>query len=613
MTPVKLRQTTPVIRHIAAFCTVFCMTLSPVLGQKKISYSRQEYMIAMRDGIKLYTLVYAPDSLQDQFPILISRGPYGSAHIGKPTGVLAEDGYIWVYQDIRGKHKSEGQYVMNRPVLDKPGNIDESTDTYDTIEWLIHNIKNNNGKAGILGSSYYGWTTLAGSARPHPALKAANPQAAMGDLFLGDDFHHNGAFRLSYALDYTFGEEGSRTDTSFQYDEYDVYTWFLKLGPLSNVNKRYFHNRIPTWNLFMQHPNYDSFWRVRSPLSYMDYPRVATLHTGGVWDPEDLNGPQLMYTEMEKRDSNNKNFICLGPWIHGAWNWDSIWRLDRYVMGSNTSGYFQRNIQKVFFDYWLKGIGDGKFPEATVFQTGSNVWKTYNTWPPKEAVINKIYPAAGGKMSFEKPSVPGKQAYDEYVSDPKKPVPYRPRPIEQTYGPGSRWYLWMLGDQRFVDGRPDVVSWQTDTLTQDMTVTGEIIAHVFASTTGSDADFVVKLIDVYPGHVKDDIKLGGYQFMIASEIFRGRFRKSFSKPEAFTPGKVEEIKIGLHQVDHVFKKGHRIMVQVQSSWFPLIDMNPQKFVPNIYDAKASDYQKATIRIHRSAEFATYLELPQVTK
>ncbi|MGN6494884.1 MAG: CocE/NonD family hydrolase [Agriterribacter sp.] len=588
-------------------------------AQTKMKYARQEHMIPMRDGVKLYTVVFIPDSTRGTFPILLSRNPYGSEgtenpeHWGAYMRDMAAEGYIFVTQDIRGRFKSEGIYVMNQPVLDQPGAVDESTDTYDTIDWLIHNIKNNNGNVGQVGISYLGWTTLVGAARPHPALKAASEQAGMGDLFLGDDLHHNGALRLSYAFEYTFSQEASKGDTAFTFNQYDLYTWFRDLGPLSNVNNRYFHNKIPTWNYFMEHPDYDSSWWFRSPLRYMDYPRIPMLHVGGIWDPEDLNGPQLMYSSMEKRDSSTRNYICIGPWAHGFWTFDSLWKLDRYVMGSNTSGYFQKNIQKKWFDYWLKGTGDGKFAEATIFQTGSNQWNTYNTWPPKEAIINKLYLTANNKVSFNQPTANSKKDYDEYISDPNNPVPYRPRPIEQTYGEGSRWYLWMLGDQRFVEGRPDVVTWQSDTLTEDIIVTGEIIAHLFASTTGSDADFVVKLIDVYPGKVKSDPKLGGYQFMVASEVFRGRFRESFSKPKAMTPGKVEKIKVGMHYVDHVFLKGHRIMVQIQSSWFPLIDMNPQKFVPSIYNAKAEDYQKATIRIYRSSQYSTYIEFPQIKK
>jgi len=585
------------------------------IAQNKITYTRHDTMIPMRDGIKLYTVYFTPNNVSGPVPILIQRTPYGSEDMGNPTksfyvGDMAAEGYIFVMQDIRGRYKSEGQYVMNRPITDKPSKIDESTDTYDAIDWLIKNVPNNNGKVGQLGISYPGWTTLVAAARPHPSLKAASEQACMSDLFLGDDFHHNGAFRLSYAFDYTFMEETSKEDSLFPFDQYDLYTWFLKLGPLSNVNEKYFHNKIPSWNLFMQHANYDSFWQYKSPLRYVDYPRIPMLHVGGVWDQEDIMGPQLMYAKMEQRDSSNRNYICLGPWNHGQWAGDSVTHLGAYNMNSNTSQYFQQNIQKKWFDYWLKGTGDGHFAEATVFQTGSNQWKTYSTWPPKEANIKKLYVAENGKVSFDKPTAAN--AYDEYMSDPKKPVPYRARPVEQTYGPGSRWRTWLVEDQRFVDHRPDVLSWQSDTLTEDVTITGSIIAHLFASTSGSDADWVVKLIDVYPDKDTAEPKMSGYQLMIASEVFRGRYRNSFEKPEAITPNKVEAYKIDLHQVNHVFQKGHRIMVQVQSSWFPIIGMNPQKYVESIYKAKASDYQKATQRIYRSSNYATYIEFPEIS-
>ena len=597
------------------FCCVFITTL---FSQTKIDYVRTEVMIPMRDGVKLYTVIYSPSNTKETVPILMQRTPYGVEDTRNPDSSaylkdMADDGYIFVSQDIRGRYKSEGQFVMNRPVTDKKGDVDESTDTYDAIEWLIHNVANNNGKVGQLGISYPGWLTLAAASRPHPAMKAASEQATMSDLFLGDDFHHNGAFRLSYAFDYSFMEEASKVDTLFPFDHYDLYNWFLKLGPLANANEKYFHNKLPSWNLFMQHANYDSFWQYKSPLRYVDYPRIPMLHVGGVWDQEDMMGPQLMYEKMEKLDSNNRNYICIGPWNHGQWAGYNVTHLGAYNTGSNTSGYFQKNIQKKWFDYWLKGVGDGKFSEATIFETGSNEWKTYATWPPKEAVINKLYITENGKVSFTKPTTTSSTAFDEYISNPKKPVPYRQRPIEQTYGPGSRWRPWLVEDQRFVDGRPDVLSWQSDTLTEDATITGNIIAHLFASTTGSDADWVVKLIDVYPDQNPAEPKMSGYQLMIASEVFRGRYRKSFEKPEPIIPNKVEEYKIDLHQADHVFLKGHRIMVQVQSSWFPIIDMNPQKYVPSIYNAKASDYQKATQRIFRNNMFATYIEFPQIKK
>lgn len=604
------------IKHFSLLLLTLTIFVSTVaFAQTKIEYERHEAMIPMRDGIKLYTVYYTPKNVNEAVPILIQRTPYGSEDFGDPNKSsylkdMAAEGYIFVEQDIRGRYKSEGQFVMNRPILDDPKKIDESTDTYDAIDWLLKNVPNNNGKVGELGISYLGWTTLVGAARPHPALKAASEQACMSDLFLGDDFHHNGAFRLSYAFDYSFMEEATNVDSLFPFDQYDLYTWFLKMGPLSNANEKYFHNKLPSWNNFMEHPDYDSFWQFKSPLRYVDYPRIPMLHVGGVWDQEDMMGPQIMYAKMEKRDTNNRNYICLGPWNHGQWAGYNVTKLGAYQMGSNTSQYFQQNIQKKWFDYWLKGIGDGNFAEATVFQTGSNQWKTYTTWPPKEATIKKLYTAANGKVSFDKPTATG-DAYDEYISDPKKPVPYRPRPIEQTYGPGSRWYPWLTDDQRFVDGRPDVLSWESDPLTDSITITGNIIAHLFASTSGSDADWVVKLIDVYPDQYKQDAKMSGYELMIASEVFRGRYRTSFEKPEAIIPNKPLEYKIDLHQVNHTFLKGHRIMIQVQGSWFPIIDMNPQKFVPSIYKAKAEDYQKATQRIYRSATNATYIEFPQM--
>ncbi|HVX52090.1 MAG TPA: CocE/NonD family hydrolase [Chitinophagaceae bacterium] len=582
-----------------------------IVSHAQITYTRQEVMIPMRDGIKLHTVIFTPGNVSEPVPILVERTPYGADHAQSPDKSaylkdMAAGGYIFVFQDIRGRYKSEGQFVMNRPILDKPGTVDESTDAWDAVDWLVKNVKNNNGKVGQLGISYLGWTTLVAAARPHPALVAASEQATPADMFLGDDFHHNGAFRLSYGFDYSFMEEASKVDTLFPFDDYDLYNWFLKLGPLSNANAKYLHGMLPTWNNFTLHPNYDTFWQKQSALHYVGYPRIPMLHVGGVWDQEDINGPQIIYNLQEKLDTNHRNYICLGPWNHGQWAGGNVTHLASYDMGSNTAQYFQQHIQKKWFDHWLKGKDDGDFPEATVFETGSNQWKTYSTWPPKEATIKRLYTAANGKVSFNKPAGDG---YDEYISDPARPVPYRQRPIEQTYGPNSRWYTWLAEDQRFADGRPDVATWQSDTLTQDVTVTGSIIAHLFAGTTGSDADWVVKLIDVYPGKINNNLKMSGYELMVASEVLRGRFRKSFETPLPVTPGKAEEYTVDMHQVDHTFLKGHRIMIQVQSSWFPCIDMNPQKFVPNIFEAKATDYQKATQRIYRGGNAATYIELP----
>lgn len=595
------------------------MGFFPALSQTDTvtAYKKEEVMIPMRDGVKLFTRIYIPEHAKGPFPFLLMRSPYSSWNMGTRYPLkdpyvrdMAKEGYIFVYQNIRGKQKSEGHFVMQRPVIaDKTKDtIDESTDTYDTIDWLLKHIKGNNGKVGQLGISYPGWLALVSASHPHPALKAVSPQAEMGDLFLGDDFHHNGAFRLSYGFEYSFEQEASKGDTSFPFPQYDLYNWYLNLGSLANVNKKYFHHTIPTWDSFAAHPNYDSYWKRKSPLSYIDTPKIPTLHVGGYWDQEDINGPQLFYAHMKKYDTKDYDHIVLGPWYHGQWVAEDAEHIGNYEMGSNTSAYFQQHVQKVWFDYWLKGIGNGHFPEAITFQTGSNEWKTYSSWPPKDAVKEKLYLQVNGGLSFNKPFLHEKKDYVSYISNPNDPVPYRSRPIEETYGTGSRWRTWLTEDQRFVDHRPDVATWESDTLTKDITVTGDIIAHLFASTTGTDADWIVKLIDVYPNFYYPKLSMSGYELMVASEVFRGRFRKSFSHPEPIPAGKIEEYTINLHEINHVFKKGHRLMVQVQSTWFPIIDRNPQKYVPNIFEAKASDFITATQKIYCNGKDATYIEL-----
>jgi uncharacterized protein len=583
-------------------------------------YQKSSYMIPMRDGILLNTVVITPVNQNTSYPFLIERTPYGidenlpngnqpiTLHRGFPFFNMAVEGYIFVFQDIRGKYKSQGDMQIHQPLIhqSQKGAVDESTDTWDTIDWLLHNVKNNNGKAGIVGISYPGWLALVGAVDPHPALKASSEQACMGDLFLGDDFHHNGAFRLSYGFEYTYEVENDKTtDSNFPFPAYDLFNWYLKLGSLKNVNEKYFHNRIPTWNNFVKHPDYDSFWQKNSPLTYVKKAEIPQLHVGGYYDQEDLNGPQLMYNHMEKADDQNMNHLVLGPWFHGQWGRSKGDSIGMIALGSNTGVEF-RNLQKKWFDFYLKGIGDGKFEEAYTFQTGSDIWKTYNSWPPREAVIRPLFAAANFKASFSKPSVDGSVSY---VSDPQKPVPYRTLPIEETYGKGSRWRTWQVEDQRFVYTRPDVISFTTDSLKEDLVITGAVNAHLFASTTGTDADWIVKLIDVYPDWDSVDFKMSGYQLAVTMEVFRGKFRKSFSKPEAIIPGKPEEYIIGLHQVNHMFKKGHKVMIQVQSSWFPMIDLNPQKFLPNIFEAKESDFIKATQTIYFSPQYPTRIDLP----
>ena len=599
--------------------SLFAACAIPVVNAQQSaieSYTKQTYMIPMRDGVKLYTEVFVPNQVKEPLPILIQRTPYGAQHpdnynVTKTPylGTMANEGYVFVFQDIRGKFKSEGVFEMNRPLyhLTDKSKTDESTDAYDAIEWLIKNIPNNNGKAGILGISYLGYTALDASSDPHPALKASSPQASPTDMFLGDDFHHNGAFRLSYGFEYSYMVENAKeANSSFPFPQFDLYDWYLHLGSLKNVNEKYYKNRLPSWNDFALHPNYDSFWKKQSMLNSIQTPQLPILHVGGYYDQEDLNGPQLMYSHLEKNDKANLNYLVLGPWSHGQWAGPKADSLGKISFGSKTAIWFQQ-LQKEWFDYWLKGIGDGKFAEAYCFQTGSNQWKQYATWPPKEAEIKELYTLANGTASFNKPTDDASSV--SYVSDPNKPVPYRSQPIEATYGKGSRWRSWQVEDQRFVTSRPDVISFVVDSLKEDLTVTGKITAHIFVSTTASDADFIVKLIDVYPSFDKRNLLMSGYQLPVTMEVFRGRFRKGFEKPEPFTPKKPEEIVIDLHMINHTFLKGHKIMVQIQSSWFPVIDRNPQKFVPSIFEANENDFTKATHTIYCNGKMASYVELP----
>jgi putative CocE/NonD family hydrolase len=529
---------------------------------------------------------------------------------------LAAEGYVFVFQDIRGRYLSEGTFEMLRFTRDprNPNSIDESTDTYDTIDWLIKNIPNSNQRVGVLGVSYSGWLTVMATLEPHPALKAVSEQATPADMFLGDDLHHNGAFRLSYGFEYAFMEEASKVDTLFPFDTYDTYEWYLKLGPLSNVNEKCFHGKIPTWNNFISHPNYDEFWQKQSLPYRLDAPTVPTMHVAGWWDQEDFYGPIKTYEVLEKKDTKHLNYLVVGPWNHGGWGGSEGRKLGNVSFDTATSRTFRESIQAPWFAYWLKDKGNGNFPEATTFQTGSNVWKSYDEWPPKKiSTLRNLYFQPDGKLSFDPPTSASASAFDSYVSDPAHPVPYRSRPIEETYGYGSRWYTWLTEDQRFVHMRPDVLSWETEMLQEDVTVTGDIVAHLFASTTGTDSDWIVKLIDVYPENHPKDRKMGGYQLMVANEVFRGRFRKSFEKPEPVKAGEVNEYVIDIHHNDHAFLKGHKIMVQVQSTWFPIIDRNPQKYVDNIFLAKESDFQVASQRIFRSSAYPSHIVLPITNK
>ena len=587
-------------------------------GTSDSPLSGVDAMIPMRDGVRLNTQVYTPKTPREPVPIILLRTPYGIGALN-PSRVatalphLVADNYIIVQQDIRGRFKSDGTFVMLRQPRD-PGDakaIDEGTDTYDTIDWLLANVAGHNGRVGVAGTSYGAWLSVMAMLDPHPALKAVVPQASPADMWIGDDFHHNGAFRLSYGLEYAYRMESSkeveRADTLI--DTYDTYDWYLKLGPLATVNRQYFHERIPTWNDFVRHPDYDAFWKRQAFAPWLNRVTAPTLNVAGWWDQEDFYGPLKIYELLERHDSARENFLVVGPWNHGGWSSGEGRKLGPVDFGSATAAHYRQNVLAPFFAYYLKGKGSPPVREALTFRTGTNTWVEHDAWPPARNVSSrKLFFQADRTLSFDVPTG-GEAAFDAYVSDPANPVPYRHRPIRLNVG----WPTWQVEDQRFVHRRPDVLDWSTASLTSDLTVSGKIAAHLFASTTGTDSDWIVKLIDVYPDRDAANPEMGGYQLMIAGDVVRGRYRASIEKPAAIQPGAVLEYEIGFPGNDHVFRAGHRIMVQVQSTWFPLIDRNPQRFVPNIFNATEPDFQTATQRIFRSARHPSHLALPIETR
>jgi uncharacterized protein len=620
----RLGITSPLILALMTFSFAFDARAqqAPPTDLSKL-FDKREVMIPARDGVKLHTEIYSPKNVSGPLPILFGRTPYGISAPDKGISPmirryseLFREGYIFVFQDIRGRYGSEGKFEMLRPLHNdaQPNGTDESTDTYDSIEWLVKNVEHNNGRVGMDGISYDGFLVAMGLIHPHPALKAVSEQACMGDTFLGDDFFHNGAFRLSYAFEYSALLETSKENYRFAFDRGDLFDWYLRLGALSEANEKYFHGQIPSWNNFVAHPNYDDFWKQHALAYGLQETTVPNLNVAGWWDQEDFYGPVDTYERLEKHDEKHLNFLVAGPWNHGGWGHGSGDSLGPIPFGSDTAKYFREKVEAPWFAYWLKDKGSLPLKDALVFQTGSDKWTSFDAWPPREARPRNLYFHASGQLSFEPPQTNTAQAFDEYVSDPSHPVPNRPRPVDVTYpgDHGGNWYTWLVQDQRFVDQRPDVATWQTTELQNDVTVAGEITAKLFASTSGSDSDWVVKLIDVYPEKIEkqdQDWKLAGFELMIADEIFRGHFRNGFEKPEPLTPNAVTPFQFSLHTANHVFKKGHRIMVQVQSSWFPLYDRNPQKFVPNIFEAKNSDYQKATQKIYRSKQYPSSVEIP----
>ncbi len=587
------------------------------LPDPRVNFIRTEAMIPMRDGVKLYTVILTPETQTEPLPILMNRTPYGvegwnSARVNGSRPELVKDGYVFVFQDIRGREKSEGVFEMVRPprtTAEKrdPKSTDESTDTYDTIDYLIKNVPKNNGRVGIAGVSYDGWTAAVALLDPHPALKASSPQAPVVDLWMGDDFMHHGAFRQTYAYEWAVPLESAKSGGNITFDKEDMYDWYLGLDRLPNLTQE-MAKKSHSWRAFIDHPTWDEYWQRRAANLYLKETSVPTMVVGGWWDQEDLYGPLALYEALEKTDKDNQVFLVMGPWNHGGWGGRGR-KLGAIDFGSDTGRQFRNDVQAPFFAYHLKGKGTLKMPEATIFQSGSNRWMQYNAWPSKAATIQQrgLYLHGGGQLSFEKPGEKT-DVFDSYISDPRNPVPYRKRPVLATYTRGSSWFTWLVDDQSFLADRKDVLSWKTEPLEQDVTITGDVVANLFASTSGTDSDWAVKLIDVYPTEYPADSKMANYQLMVAAENFRGRYRENFTTAKALKPNTPLPYKISLRAQDYTFKKGHRIMVQVQSTWFPLYDRNPQTFVPNIFLAKPEDFQTATQRVYRSAKYPTHISV-----
>ncbi len=591
-------------------------------------FTYREVMAPMRDGVRLQTVILTPTWTKGPLTILLQRSPYGvpsAAPAAVPTSFveLEKDGYILVFQNLRGRFKSEGVFSLSDDSVVTPGEgTIETRDAYDTIDWLVKNVEANNGRVGIIGVSYDGYTAGATLLKPNPALKAVSEQASPVDQWMNDDDHRFGALRLSYDFEYAVLEEADRNaNTHFAFDRWDTYDWYLALGPLSAINQRYLHGSIRYWNDAIAHPDYDGFWKSQAWAESLTSSTVPTLNVAGFWDQEDPWGPWRIFARQQQADPRGESVMVAGPWWHGGWRAPKGDTLGSIPLGHDTALDYRRTIEAPFFAYWLHGAGAKPAWKATMFETGSNTWRTYDAWPPP-ATATSLYLHADGSLSFTPPAASETGAHRDYVSDPAKPVPYRPRPISPTY-PGGDWRTWESGDQRFAESRPDVLTFVSAPLDGDLRVAGPVAAELYASTSGSDADFVVKLIDVYPegaerpawpaesGPKPGDYarSLNGYELPIAMEVRRGRYLESFSVPHALTPGKPVRWDVPLRDRDHVFLKGHRIMVQVQSSWFPLIDRNPQTFVANIYQAKASDFIAATQSVYASPDMASRIILP----
>ncbi|POY37101.1 X-Pro dipeptidyl-peptidase [Solitalea longa] len=585
-------------------------------------YDKKECQIAMRDGKKLFTVVYSPKDKSKAYPFLLNRTPYSVGPYGEgkyktalgPSSFALREGFIFVYQDVRGRFMSEGEYVNIRPqIKDKiSSSVDESTDTYDTVDWLIKNVKGGNGKVGVYGISYPGFYSTTAALAGHPAIKAVSPQAPVTNWFLGDDFHHNGALFMfdTFSFYSVFGLPRPQLikewPQGYQFKSSDAYDFYLKKGALKNLEKEVFNGNVAFYKDLVAHPNYDAFWKARDIRQHLKGIKPAMLVVGGFFDAEDCWGTLETYKSIEKNNPKITNTLVMGPWFHGGWARSDGSYFGDIKFGSTTSTWYQQNIELPFFLYYLKGQGNPDIPEALTFDIGADSWKKHSAWPPAEAKEKTLYFRAKGKLSFDAPKET--TGADTYISDPEKPVPYQDGIAMNR----SREY--MIDDQRFASRRPDVLVYETDVLDKEITLAGPLNANLFVSTTGTDADFIVKLIDVYPDSLnsyvlnKKEVKIGGYQMLLRAEVMRAKYRNSYEKPEALTPGKTEQVKFYLPDVMHTFRKGHKIMIQVQSTWFPLVDRNPQKFVENIYEANDHDFQKAEIKILRQSDAASSLKV-----
>ncbi|WP_229213862.1 CocE/NonD family hydrolase [Dyadobacter psychrotolerans] len=592
-------------------------------------YRKVEQMVPMRDGVKLFTSIYIPKDISatKKYPFMLSRSPYSVVPYGDeykttlgPTMLFAKDGYIFVYQDVRGKFMSEGNFTAVRPyipVKKSKSDVDESSDTYDTIDWLIKNIPDNNGRVGTYGISAPGFYATMTMIDAHPALKAASPQAPVTDWFMGDDRHHNGAFffmgTFSFLSSFGVPRPAPTTKGGGRFTEYntpDAYKFYQNVGPVKNINEKFLKNQNAIWNEMMDHESYDEFWQSRTPVPHLKNIKPAVMTVGGWFDQEDLYGPLKTYAGIEKNNPKSPNTLIMGPWIHGGWVRSTGEFLGNIRFEGKNSQFYQEQIEFPFFSHYLKDTPDPKLPKAYIFDTGISVWNKYDQWPPKGAVEKKLYLLPNGKLSFT-PKTAAKETFDEYTSDPARPVPFT---SEIAISRGADF---MYEDQRFAARRPDVLVYESDVLTENVSISGGVIANLMVSTTGTDADYVVKLIDVYPDDAPNNsprpgTQMGGFQLLVRGEVMRAKFRRSFSKPEAMVPNKKEKVSFDMQDAAHTFKKGHKMMVQIQSSWFPLVDVNPQKFV-NIYKATKEDFQVAKHRIYTSGPKGSYISVESIEK